>query len=361
LSAVREPAVRAAARPAAEPTPAAASGSTARSGTERSADLVLLVAVAIWSLNFTVMKVGIAEMSPLAFPMFRFGLGAIVMTLVLRRREHSLRIERRDLGLFVIAGFVGITLNQISIVYALTLTTAANVALLSATQPIFTAVIATIVGDEVLGRRHWASVAIGMLGVVLIVGGGSGGASPESAHDPNGLPLGELLALLISLTAAASWVTIRRLLERYSAYRILTIQMIIGSVLLLPVAAPALATEDFGAVSAVGWGALAYSAILAGVVTNLLYFAGVGRVGPSRAAIYQYLQSFLGVVLAVILLSEPLGPLQVIGGLIVVASVVLSRRRSLPRPRLPRGGHGSGRGERLSKGNDLDTRDPALP
>ncbi|HEU4674306.1 MAG TPA: DMT family transporter [Candidatus Limnocylindrales bacterium] len=296
-----------------------------RSTAEGGADLVLLGAISIWSLNFTVMKVGIAEISPVAFPVFRFGIGALVMAYVVRRREGGLGFQRRDALLFLVTAVLGITLNQLCVVYALKLTTAANVALLSATQPIFTAVIATIVGDELLGRRHWLSVGLGLAGVALVVEGGATGQT-VGEPGPGGLPLGELLALGVSLTAAASAVTIRRLLGRYSPYRILALQMIIGTAFLLPVAAPSLASEDYATVSPVGWGALAYSAVLAGIVTNLLYFTGIGRVGASRAAVYQYLQSFLGVLLAVLLLREPLATLQVVGGLVVVASVVLSRQ-----------------------------------
>jgi drug/metabolite transporter (DMT)-like permease len=279
------------------------------------------------------MKVGIGELSPLAFPVFRFGLGAIVMAFLVRRREGTLRFERRDLRAVLAIAVFGITLNQLCSMFALTLTTAANVALLTATQPIFTAVIATLVGDETLGRRHWLAIALGMGGVALVVDGSAHLATAAGPSSPLGpLPLGEILALGVSLTAAASSVVIRRLLRRYTPYRILALQMIIGTALLAPVAAPSLAAQDYAAVGAVGWGALAYSSILAGVVTNLLYFTGIGRVGASRAAIYQYLQSFAGVVLAVALLREPLGPLQILGGLTVVASVLLSRGNLLSLP-----------------------------
>lgn len=295
---------------------------------------MLLTAIAIWSLNFSVMKVGIGELSPLAFPIFRFGLGALVMLVLLRHREGSVRFDRRDLGLFVTVGFVGITLNQLCAMFALTFTTAADVALLSATQPIFTAGLVTLMGDESLGRGHWVAVGLGMLGVVFVVGGsvategGSGGPAVGVASGwplLTALPVGDLLALGVSLTAAISAILIRRLLDRYSPYRILTIQMVLGTCFLLPLAAPSLVSQDYAAVAPIGWAALAYSAVLAGVVTNLLYFTGIRRVGPSRAAVYQYLQSFLGVIFAVLLLAEPLGPIQVIGGVVIVASVALSR------------------------------------
>lgn len=310
--------------------------------TDRRADVVLLTAISIWALNFSAMKVGIGEIGPLPFPVLRYGIGAIVMALVVVRSEASLRFARRDVGLLLVAGAVGVTLNQLCVVYALQLTTATNVSLLTATQPIFTAVIATLVGDEILGRRHWSAIALGMAGVVLIVEGGANEPAGSVAAASGALPLGEVLALGVAVTAAASWVAIRRLLARYSPYRILTAQMAIGTALLLPLAAPTLASLDYAAVTPLAWGTLAYSALLAGVVTNLLYYVGVRRVGASRAAVYQYLQSFLGVLFAVSLLHEPLRPPQVLGGVIVVTGVLLSRRDQIGltrrRTRRPIGG-----------------------
>jgi drug/metabolite transporter (DMT)-like permease len=84
---------------------------------------------------------------------------------------------------------------------------------------------------------------------------------------------------------------------------------------LMPLALPALVTEDYGAVTLEGWGALAYAMVLTGVVTNLLYFTAIGRVGPSRAAIFGCLQSFLGVLFPiVVLLTEQVTPVQLAGG-----------------------------------------------
>jgi drug/metabolite transporter (DMT)-like permease len=67
--------------------------------------------------------------------------------------------------------------------------------------------------------------------------------------------------------------------------------MIVGSLLLLPIALPSLVGQDFGRVSLAGWGSLGYAIVLTGVVTNLLYFVGIDRVGPSRAAVFGYICS----------------------------------------------------------------------
>lgn len=286
---------------------------------ESSADILLLVAVSLWSANFAIVKFGVGEFNPLAFPLLRFGFGGLAMMAIVRWREGTLRVARSDLPLLVATAVLGITLNQICFVYALTSTNASDVALLGATGPIITALLATAVGLERLGRRHWASVSIGLIGVVLIVGGGAHGGPGSSSL------LGDGLALGATLFSSASVIPIRSLLRRYSAWRILAFEMVVGSLLLLPVALPSLGSQDFGRVSAAGWGALAYAVVLTGVVTNLLYFTSIGRVGPSRAAVFGYLQSFLGVLFAVVLLGERVAPIQIAGGIVVIGSVILSR------------------------------------
>lgn len=75
-------------------------------------------------------------------------------------------------------------------------------------------------------------------------------------------------------------------------------------------------------------------------MTNLLYFTAMGRIGASRAAIYQYLQAFLGVLFAILLLGEGVGVVQLAGGAIVVASVILSRSSRVARGSVDRRGQG---------------------
>src|SRR5664280_2295297 len=104
--------------------------------------------------------------------------------------------------------------------------------------------------------------------------------------------------------------------------------MVVGSLFLLPVSLPSLVGQDFGRVTLAGWGSLAYAVVLTGVVTNLLYFTAVDRVGPSRAAIFGYLQSFLGVLFAVALLGERVAPIQIAGGLALAREDVDDGRSS---------------------------------
>ena len=294
-----------------------------------SADLLLLTAVSIWGLNYSIVKFGLSEIAPLAFPVFRFGMGGIVLLVILRLREGSVGVRREDLPLLGLVGVLGVTLSQITFVFALTNTSASDTALLGATAPIMTALLAALVGLERSGRRYWISVLVGLVGVVLIVVGGASGVKLGSNL------LGDGLALTNVLVSSASALPIMPLLRRYSAHRILTYEMLIGTAILVPFAVPGLLAQDYAGVTLAGWGSLAYAVVFSGILTNLFYFTAIGRVGPSRAAAYLYLQSFLAVLFAVILLGERITPLQVLGGLVVVGSIIFGRSKVGRWPRSP--------------------------
>jgi drug/metabolite transporter (DMT)-like permease len=291
---------------------------------------LLLTAVTLWGLNYSIVKFGLSEIAPLAFPVFRCGIGGIVLLVILRMREGSIGVWREDLPLLALVGLLGITLSQMSFVFALTNTSAADTALLGATGPIMTALLAAAVGLERSGRRFWVAESIGLVGVVLIVVGGASGAKFGSNL------LGDGLALANVFVSSVSVLPILPLLRRYSAHRILTYQMLIGTAMLVPFAVPGLLAQEYAQMTLAGWGSLAYAVVFAGIVANLLYFTAIGRVGPSRAAVYQYLQSFLAVLFAVILLGEHITLVQVLGGIVVVGSIIFGRSTVGRRPGSPR-------------------------
>jgi drug/metabolite transporter (DMT)-like permease len=120
------------------------------------------------------------------------------------------------------------------------------------------------------------------------------------------------------------------LLRRYSPYRI---SAVVGLAAIVPLAAtsvPAIVGEDWSAVSGLAWAALAYSTLLAFVVTNIFWFRAIEKVGANRTSLYANLQPFLGALFAVLVLGETLGALQVAGGVVIAAGILLARPRRGP-------------------------------
>jgi drug/metabolite transporter (DMT)-like permease len=284
------------------------------------ADLMLLVTVMIWSLNFTVTKYVLNHgFKPLAYGGLRFGAAALLFTGVTYARERSFRLRRRDIPLIVGAAIVGIFLNQVAFVYGTKLTTAATVALIFGTMPILTALFASAARIERLHSRFFLAAATCFGGVVLVAAGASGGIS--------GHLWGYLLVLIGAATWAAYSVAIAPLMKRYTASRLSAWALTIGAVLLLAAGAPQLASQDYAALPGVIWVAYVFAVLGPLALTNLLWFNAIERVGPSRAALYTNLQPFLGAIFALLILSESMTRLQVVGGLLIAVGIVLSSRR----------------------------------
>ena len=290
---------------------------------QTSAEAALFLTVLIWSLNFSAVKVGVGAIAPLAFSVVRFVLGASVTVVVVLAREGLPRFRRQDLGLLLAAALCGITINQVAFVGALSITSASNVALLMGTIPIWTALIALATRQEQLDAAHWVALVAGIGGVALVVlGGAHAGLGAVSFG-------GEALALATAASWAGYSVLIRPLMARYSALALSAFMMVAGTLALVPFALPQLAGQDWGAVPGDAWLALAYAAILSVSLTNILYFTAIHRVGASRAALYTYLEPFLGVLFAVLLLADRVTLPQLVGGGIIVAAVALGRPRRL--------------------------------
>ncbi len=287
------------------------------------ADLLLLVTVVLWSFNFTVVKYALTHgWQPLAYSSVRFALGAALFSAFTFGREGTLRVGRADVRLMVGGAALGIWLNQLSFTYSVRLTTAATAALMFGTLPIFVALAAQALGLDRLRLRHWLATTISFSGVALVALGSTGGLS------------GDLGGILLGLGAAFTWavysVVIGPLMQRYSPYRISAFTLLVGSVPLLLSALGQVVSQDWGSLGGLAWGAFVYSLLFSLVFTNITWFTAIDRVGASRASLYVNLQPFLGAFFALVVLSEEMGALQVAGGLVIGAGIVLARNaRSL--------------------------------
>jgi drug/metabolite transporter (DMT)-like permease len=290
-----------------------------------TADLMLLATVSLWALNFTVSKYILDHgFKPLAYSSVRYACAAALFVAITLAWEGSLRIGRRELPL-IVGCTVLLFANQLSFIYALKFTTATTVALLFGTLPIFTALFARGSGVEHLSLRFWLAACLSFAGVALVAIGSGGGLSADLK--------GDLLAVSGAATWAAYSVAITPLMRRYSPFRLSAVLLLAVTVTLVLAGGAQLRdqTFDFGALVWVGF---AFAVIGPLVITNLLWFTAIDRVGPSRASLFANLQPFLAAIIALVLLSEKITAVQVAGGLAIGGGIVLATRRG-PAPEPP--------------------------
>jgi drug/metabolite transporter (DMT)-like permease len=248
-------------------------------------------------------------------------MAVVIFTSFTYGTERTLSVRRRDVGLVVLAAAVGVWLNQISYVYALSYSNASTIALILGATPIFTALIAFAIGLERLHGRFWIAAAVSFAGVALIALGKSGGVSSSLK--------GDALGVAPAATWAAYTVAIAPLMQRYSPYRISAVVLAIGWVGVAITGATQTASQPFD-LGALVWICLVYAILGPLVLTNILWFKAVDRVGPSRATLVANLQPFVAAIFALVLLSESITPVQVVGGVLIGGGIVLARRRWRP-------------------------------
>ncbi|MFO7572902.1 MAG: DMT family transporter [Gaiellaceae bacterium] len=288
-------------------------------------ELMLGTTILLWALNLSVTKYILTHgLHPLPYAAVRYGLAAGIFVAITLVAERTMRVARRHLPLIGLA-IAALFANQLSFVLALDRSTASTIGLLLGAIPIFAGILGLLLRTEHPSRRFWLGAAVSSFGVALVAVGASG--------DVSGGPVGILLGLSTGATWALYSVVVTPLMQTYSPYRISALVIPGAWVLLALVGLPATRDQDWSLGWEI-WALLLFATVGPLVVTNVLWFRSLHRIGPAKATLAVNLQPFVAAVLAVILLSEPLSVLQIAGGILIAIGILLARRRA-PAPQGP--------------------------
>jgi drug/metabolite transporter (DMT)-like permease len=290
--------------------------STARE--RRLAEAGVLVVMAFWAANFIVVKAANEQIPPITFAFLRFGLAAVTLLALLRWREGRLGLPRRDVIPILGLGALGFGIYQILWATALQDIPAGDSALLIATTPVITALLAVVSRADSLTRTKLLGSLVSFAGVAVIVSAG------------HGLTLGSaVVGDMLTLIAAVCWSIYTAfgapILRRHSPLRTTAWAMVGGSLVLLGPGVLQAVGVSWGTVRADAWAGLAFSAFVPAGIANVVVFSAIRLLGPTRITAYQFLVPFMAVLMGAAFLAEPVRFDQLLGGLIIVLGVAISR------------------------------------
>lgn len=271
---------------------------------------------ALFSLNYIVSKVAMHSFAPLSFAWLRVAGAAIVLNIfapgVGFTRDDSLRI----------AGFaiLGVVLNQTMFLAGLSLTSAHVASILITTIPIFTLIVAIVMGLERTTVTRVAGIAVALAGALLVVGGeGMSGVTDRMA--------GTLLIMGNCLAYAIYLVVSKPVVSRLSPVRVIARMFAIGAVLILPIALPSLLREHWQMIPGTAWGGLLV--VIAGPTVGAYVINAwtLKYAESSLVAAYSYLQPVMTTILAWAFLGERIRAIVAVAGLMIFAGVALAGTR----------------------------------
>lgn len=287
---------------------------------EPATELGLLAMAVIWGVNFPLIKVALDDLTPLAFNALRFPLAAVFLYFVLRQRGPIPRPRSSDWPVLILLGLASNVIYQMFFIFGLAFTRTGNASLLLATTPVWTTLFSGLLGHERPTRIVWVAIIGSLLGMTLVVVGGSAGVGVEGAT-----LRGDLLVIGASLVWSIYTVGARRLIHRYGSVSVTAWTLWVGTVGLVLIGVPDLLNTSFRSVAPIAWLSVAYAGVLAVGVAYVLWNYGVRRLGSSRTAIYGNLVPVVALVAAWAWLTEVPTELQLVGAVVVIVSVYLTR------------------------------------
>jgi drug/metabolite transporter (DMT)-like permease len=298
--------------------------------------VALFLIATLWGTFPSTAKLALEYFPPVFLTAVRCAIAsAFLVVLLLRSGAETVReLGAGSIRAFFILGFCGLFISTQISYFGIHHTTAANAAILQTTGPVLVAVVARLYLAERLRPLQRAGAALSVLGVLVVVTDGR--LWSLRIED---LRVGDFLTIFALCGWAAYTVYGKRVLLTHSPALTTTAAYLCGTVMIVPLAAltaPLFPTPTLSA--GVAWMVVLYQAIL-GAVAHIWWYRAVQIVGPSRSAVFMNVTPIVGIVLAALLLGEPVGPWQVAGAALVLAGVALTTR-----------GGGSARGGAVAPG-----------
>ncbi len=279
--------------------------------------LLVTASAFFWGANFVLAGSILADLPPLWAAAMRFMLGAVLMFVIAGvRSENLFGMLKLHAAKYLLLGAVGIAGFNLFFFYALQTTSANSAALIMATNPLLTALLAVALLGERLAPRHLLALPVALIGVAVVISQGNMHklATLSFAH-------GDLLMLAANLCWAMYNVLVRRYMPQGSPIANTSWIMAAGAILLL---AAALGSGTH--VSALeGRASIAMAVMVIGgtVLAYLFWGAGIARLGAARTAIFLNLVPVFAMLVGGFLGTLP-SAAQMAGGALVLGGVSIS-------------------------------------
>ena len=267
----------------------------------------------IWSSAFTSAKILVTAASPLMVLSLRFLISGLLGIALARMLGQKIQLNRGDWTVVVI---IGISQNALYLAFnfiAMQWIEASLAAIIASLLPLLVAAVCLIFLGEKTGFKGMLGLTVGFGGVLVIMLDKLSGSSAS---------LGMILCLIGVAALAGATLYVGRVMSlNKNVVMIVGLQMLVGSITLFPFS---LIFETWY----IEWStifilAFLYTTLVPGLLGTIIWFLLVKRVGPVRAATFHFLNPFFGVLVAALILAEPLSVRDVIGVTIIMAGILL--------------------------------------
>ncbi|MEJ2511974.1 MAG: DMT family transporter [Anaerolineales bacterium] len=282
----------------------------------------VLFAVVAWGASFIATKIGVKDVTPITVVWLRFGMGVVILGIAVIARKEFAWPARNEWAYFALLGLLGITWHQWLQSTGLVTAQASTTAWIVATTPIFMALLGWLVLKEKLTVVQTAGIGLAAVGVLVVV---SNGDLTSIFSGKFGTP-GDYLIMLSAPNWAVFSTLSRRGLQKHPAARMMLYVMTFGW---LFSSIGFFAGGHFSQIpklSAGGWIGVSFLGIFCSGLAYIAWYDGLQAIAASQVGAFLYLEPLVAVVVAGVILSEPITWVSLTGGGVILLGVYLVNR-----------------------------------
>ncbi len=291
--------------------------------TVQKAFLALIIANIIWGAASPIFKLSLQNIPPFTLAFWRFFLGAIILTAVLKFRIGMKIASRKDLLLLTFYALFGITANIIFYFWGLKLTYSINAPIISSAAPIITLVLALLFLKERFILRKFLGMLLGTIGIIVVV------LEPLLQVGIDGSIVGNIFLVIAMLAAIIQTIIGKPILGRYNPVTFTFWAFVIGAASFLPLAVFEYATIPhlYPMLDWRGYMGVAYGAIFSSAAGYTLFAWGLSKISATDVSMFTYVDPVVGTVLGALLLHEPITTPFLVGALCIFGGIFLAEGR----------------------------------
>jgi drug/metabolite transporter (DMT)-like permease len=280
------------------------------------------LAVVFWGASFIATKIALREVSPETVVWLRFLMGTLILGAAMFVRREAALPTSRELAYFAVLGFIGITFHQWLQSTGLVTAQASTTAWIVATTPIFIALLSWIFLKERLGLWGVLGITLATFGVLLVV---SEGDLFSLRLGKFGSP-GDILILISAVNWAVFSILSRRGLQIHPAMRMIFYVMGFGWLFSSLLFFANAGLSEISDLSRTGWFSVGFLGIFCSGFAYYFWYDALHVLPTAQVGSFLYVEPIVTVIIAAIILGEPLLLASLIGGAVILFGVWLVNR-----------------------------------
>ena len=282
----------------------------------------VLFAVIAWGASFIATKIGVKEATPITVVWLRFGMGVLILGIAVAVRKEFALPAKNEWGYFAFLGFLGITWHQWLQSTGLQTSQASTTAWIVATTPIFMALLGWLILKEKLTWMQSSGIALAALGVLLVVSNGD----VKNIFSGNFAAPGDYLILISALNWAIFSALSRRGLQTHPAARMMFYVMGFGWIFTSIAFFAGGNWGEIAKLSREGWVGVVFLGVFCSGLAYIAWYDALQAIAASKVGAFLYLEPLVAVVVAAVILMEPITWVSLMGGAVILTGVWLVNR-----------------------------------